>query len=589
VSDEPKYFQVRSPGSPPSDPASALAIARRRAEEFSAAGHFFGAGYVLSNAVNETWGNPTLMLEAHEAAIACFQQTISGSATCSLEALAALHKLRMGLLSNSRYFGADDANVSRTSRELTEELAQRLLVCFSDSPDADGFLVRGVEISTDLADEWLVSTPDYEVNPAVERSGARLTLNLPSAFWLFRSLGDYEGAKAIIDQRPSAFVSPGLLGWKAATMAFVDEASAVHWFDEAAEQFGRDTAPAGTQEEQSTALALRGGWWSAENEMLWAKYFRARARMAEASKEPTRVRELVATAAASLAGTDSGFVNTTVSRFRILIELLDKLLSEPTSLSKVEALKKYEFEQRAFGRSTFDEQAIAFIERVTAAMDGYAADPNIEATRTNLPFAIEALRRIPFVGGATTDALTPALSESVRAGSLEGVTTWVHRTLESITNEATLRSILLRLIQAAVPLYAQIRHGPIEFGKDLVALVDIEGRTVLRLYQVKCGDLSLPKWRESKDELDELLTVPVSTFQLPKPHDAIEGFLVVNGHVKPNAEPAMEAWFAETRKRGYSVEFMHLDKLVRWIFTDGLESEFRAVLREVGIAPVMPA
>jgi hypothetical protein len=149
--------------------------------------------------------------------------------------------------------------------------------------------------------------------------------------------------------------------------------------------------------------------------------------------------------------------------------------------------------------------------------------------------------------------------------------------------------ILLRLIQAAVPFYAQIRHGPIEFGKDIVALVDIDGHTVLRLYQVKCGDISLPKWRESKDELDELLTVPVSAFQLPKPHDAVEGFLVANGHVKPSAEPAMEAWFTERRKQGHSVEFIHLDGLVQWIFMDRLISEFRVALDEVGIKPVMPA
>ena len=59
-------------------------------------------------------------------------------------------------------------------------------------------------------------------------------------------------------------------------------------------------------------------------------------------------------------------------------------------------------------------------------------------------------------------------------------------------------------LQGELPLYAQVRHGPIEYGKDIVALLAIDGSVVLRHYQVKCGDIDKKKWRVSKDELEEV-------------------------------------------------------------------------------------
>ena len=105
------------------------------------------------------------------------------------------------------------------------------------------------------------------------------------------------------------------------------------------------------------------------------------------------------------------------------------------------------------------------------------------------------------------------------------IRTWMHRTLESITDEATFRKILLRLLQAGLPLYSQIRHGPIEYGKDVVALVEENGAFVLRLYQAKCGDLDKRKWRESKDELEEMFLLPIESLHLPVQPTVIKGFL----------------------------------------------------------------
>jgi hypothetical protein len=161
----------------------------------------------------------------------------------------------------------------------------------------------------------------------------------------------------------------------------------------------------------------------------------------------------------------------------------------------------------------------------------------------------------------------------------------MHRSLGGITDESRLRGILLRLLQSGLPRYAQIRHGPLEYGKDIVALLEIDGVEILRQYQVKCGDLDKAKWRESKDEMEEMFQVPLTSFQLPTAPQRTEGVLVTNGHANPYVEPTIAGWLEEQRAtHGRSVEFMHLDKLVDWISKNQLVNELRIALREYGVA-----
>jgi hypothetical protein len=160
----------------------------------------------------------------------------------------------------------------------------------------------------------------------------------------------------------------------------------------------------------------------------------------------------------------------------------------------------------------------------------------------------------------------------------------MHRSLGAITDEAQFRTVLLRLLQSGLPLYAQVRHGPLEYGKDIVALLEVDGIAVLRQYQVKCGDISTPKWRESKDEMEEMFQVPLTSFQLPVVPRKIEGVLITNGHANTYVEPVISGWLREQRETHRRlVEFMHLDALVDWITKDRLVNELQAALRELGI------
>ena len=144
--------------------------------------------------------------------------------------------------------------------------------------------------------------------------------------------------------------------------------------------------------------------------------------------------------------------------------------------------------------------------------------------------------------------------------------------------------MLLRLLQAGLPQYAQIRHGPIEYGKDITVLLNEVGVNVLRHYQVKCGDIDTKKWRESKNELEDIFLVPVNSLHLPVAPERVEAILVTNGHANQYVEPVMDGWFrTQMTDHERIVKFMHLDALVRWISEHRLFNELRIALKEQGI------
>ena len=268
--------------------------------------------------------------------------------------------------------------------------------------------------------------------------------------------------------------------------------------------------------------------------------------------------------------------------------ILSKLLSDPESLNAEGARQEYILYARASGEELHHEAGLEFLQRAAKAFHGFRLDPATELTRDNLSSALSALGRLPMIGPEVAAALGPALGASAFDQALGPVRTWVHRTLEGLTNEAQLRHILLRLLQASIPRYAQIRHGPIEFGKDLAVLVQEGNRLVLRMYQVKCGDIDKKKWRDSQHELEEMFLVPLSTFQMPAEPDALEGVFWVTGHANPYVEQVMVAWIAEQlEKFGRRIVFVHLDEVVEWLFRERLISEFKNALKELGIQPMV--
>jgi hypothetical protein len=183
-----------------------------------------------------------------------------------------------------------------------------------------------------------------------------------------------------------------------------------------------------------------------------------------------------------------------------------------------------------------------------------------------------------------TSALEPAMRGKALEIVLGSQLTWIHRSLESITDERVLQRVLLRLAQAQLPFYAQLRHGPLEFGKDVVALVDGSDGAILQMYQLKAGDITKQNWPKARDELEECFLVPLDQVQLPVLPQHLEAILFFNGHLNTYVEPVVGAWMAaQKRTFGRSMRLMHLDAIVRWIMDCGLINEYRGIAAELNL------
>src|SRR5579859_2788885 len=120
---------------------------------------------------------------------------------------------------------------------------------------------------------WRPEFPEVEIDSGGMMIGrAAVVLMMPSAFRLFVRGGDYVAADSVARACPETFTTPGLRGWRAAVSGYLAPAQAVERFTEAAEELSQDT-----YEE----AAGRAGGWSSVNIDLWAKYFRARAALAQ--------------------------------------------------------------------------------------------------------------------------------------------------------------------------------------------------------------------------------------------------------------------------------------------------------------------
>jgi hypothetical protein len=550
------------------------------------AGNYFSAGYAMSKAVMASWGSEYEDKDLEglvSAGLQDFGKCVETSPTYSHESLSALSKWLLELRHIIPLNLVDSIHLKRAMRDLGAELAQRLIAHGASSDNAEHYLVRGYVLATDLEGNWEASFPPGEVQWGAEAWGnGAVMFTLPSAFSLFLSGADYHGANAVIERCPEVFTTPELRGWKAAVQGFLNSQEASEKFGEAAAAFAEDTRPSDEELEQ------RGGHWSSFNISVQSKYFQAKAALAAAAREPHRLKEHIRAAASYCGEIPSFWFDGHIIRFRILIQTLARLMSDESSLTHEQAREQFLTAVMISGEDPDDLMTLHFLELSAAAIEGFKNDPAGELATGRLGLALDALSRIPIVDSAVVALATPAIKNRALEEILGPHRTWIHRTLESIKDENRhLQKIVLRLAQASLPSYAQIRQGPLEYGKDVVALVGREGRLVLRMYQVKCGDINMSKWREARNELEEVFLVPLSKFQMPGEADAREAILICNGHASPHVEPVMAGWFEEQRRAyGRDFRFMHLDSIVDWIVNGRLINEFKSALNEIGVEPI---
>jgi hypothetical protein len=349
----------------------------------------------------------------------------------------------------------------------------------------------------------------------------------------------------------------------------------VEHFTEAADHFARDT--------YDDRHASPEGW-SSINVDLWAKYFRARAAVAAITRDPSRAAELVDEAHQVLQGTESGWVNPQVTCFRVVIDVLNNLFAQAAGDLSSRAREHLVLAARVSGLDESSEQAFVFLDEIASAYEELRTEPSAALVSGRLAGALQVLGRIPLVGDAVAAAIAPAVGERAHRALLGQELTWIHRTLESIGDEHVLRRVLLRLLQASPPLYVQLRHGPIEYGKDIAVLIEDEGEVVLTMYAVKAGDISKGAWPAAQQQLEEIFLVPMPDVQLPVAPTGREAVLAFNGHLNPYVEPVAQGWLHEQeRVHGRRIRIMHLDDLVSWIIDARLVNELRAACTEYGV------
>jgi hypothetical protein len=105
-------------------------------------------------------------------------------------------------------------------------------------------------------------------------------------------------------------------------------------------------------------------------------------------------------------------------------------------------------------------------------------------------------------------------------------------------------------------------HGQLEEGKDVVAR-DRKGR--FHAYQMKTGNITIPVWRSIKEEVQELIELPISNPSVPKtaPYTS---YLVTNGRVSEGVRRQIDARNADNRAKNRKYSFLktiELDELTK--------------------------
>ena len=553
------------------------------ASQWRDAKNYFSAGYAMSKAVMASWGEDYDDKDLGgliSAELQDYSKCVETSPPFSHESISSLTRWILQLRQIVPLNLVDSISVKRALSDLGAELAQRLMNHDENSAHLENYFVRGYYLTTDLEGRWEATFPPSDVHWGEEMWGnGVVAFSIPSAFNLFLGAADYQGANAVIERCPEAFTTPQLRGWKAAVQGFLNPQEAPERFQEAANAFAEDTRPSDGERR----------YWSSANIEIWSKYFQAKSSLAMAVREPHRLKEHLVAAASNFSGPEPVWYVGSVVRFRILVQTLARLISDDSTLTPEQAREQFLRAVMISGEDPDDLMTLHFLELSSEAVEEFKKDPAQELATGRLGVALEALSRIPVIGSDVAAVAAPVIRNRALEEILGPHRTWIHRTLESLKDENRhLQKVILRLVQASMPVYAQIRQGPLEYGKDIVVFFERDGRRVLRMYQVKCGDITMPKWREARSELEEAFLVPLSNFQSPEEADAREAILICNGHASPHVEPVMEGWFEEQKRAyGRDFRFMHLDSLVSWIMSERLINEFKAVLAELGLQPII--
>jgi len=235
--------------------------------------------------------------------------------------------------------------------------------------------------------------------------------------------------------------------------------------------------------------------------------------------------------------------------------------------------QEYQKEMKLWSSYSQDDELILnSLSMISKAIEGFRYDPIEELRSTRLSEGIKGLESIPessqfqFVSQLVPVFTATALE--ISQGTTYGE---VNSILRLIKQEDKLQKLMLLLLEAQGALHVKITCGPLEYGKDIIAVVDDAGVATLHFYALKVGDIDRGKWDSVKESIDQMFTVPVDNPMINQIAPAkICGFLVLNGHFNEYIDPIVSAWLKELTSRGWDITVMDLDSLGRWIVSKRL-------------------
>lgn len=233
-----------------------------------------------------------------------------------------------------------------------------------------------------------------------------------------------------------------------------------------------------------------------------------------------------------------------------------------------------------------DEMLLRGLGLIGQAIEGFRYDPIDELKSGRLSDGIDILESIPessqfqFVSQLSRNFSKTALE--ISQGTTYGEVALI---LQRIIREDDLQQWMIQLLRAGGPYHAKVTCGPIEYGKDIIAVIDNKGIPELHLYALKVGDIDVTKWRAVKEAIDQMFTVPVDN-PLVNQYAPTKtcGFLVFNGHFNQHVDSVASAWFAELRSsKRWDLTVFDIDGLSKWIVTQRLVSVLSEFSKQLSI------
>jgi hypothetical protein len=488
-----------------------------------------------------------------------------------LATILALMKSYQELIRWTSKLSGNSLHISRRRYAVMTNLAEKLLSTFGDHPQGSKLLLEGFRVEGHMGGPWDIKTVDtVHTYNYFDAENCNLSYRVDPAFEFLIATGDYLGANTICQKFPSAFNKAGLKGWRAAIQALINPREAHKLFFQAANWLEKD-------EPDAERLARSFGEFA--NKRTWSIHFRMRGHLALASVEEDQFEHHIKEAA-NLASQFKGVLIPEVQRFDLLVRTLANLLDEGKKIIPSEARELF-VKHTLLDEEIYDAIILQFIDN--AAIGLSELHENRSHGLVKIRQAFSALDRLPLLGTSDSNAFTTALDRQTLKVIEGPVYNWIHKSISEIASEKILQKVLLRLFQNQIPHYAQIRHGPIEYGNDIaVCISENDESVVLRMYQIKCGEITKEKWnKDCRPQLEEIFQVPMCEIQIEDTIHKRIGILLWNGHLSPYVEPIISAWRKEQLEVfGRHYEFMNLDGIVNYIMDNRLVNALRASLSE---------